>query len=310
MTEALLSGGHEALADPAEGLPRKFIAFRVHDRPYALPLERVAEIVPWRELNRMPHMPRGVEGILDLRGRVIPVVSLRMRMGLPPLATQAGTFILVLDLEGPPVAIQVDAVESVVTAHPEERMPSSRLLAGVEGAWVCGFILLEGRVVAELDAALVAALGPVKGRGAEALNSLSLEQRMDESLRKLIALAPQKEEGGVRRVIPQIEESLRFTEQEMDKVLQRVEAMLSFTDGIFQQLVYLKQEASLGHLKGQEAKIAALEKAGQEIQDSVFNLINTVQFQDIARQKLERVLSHLRGMQGLLAARLRDSGHP
>jgi len=309
MTEALLARGNEASAAHGEGQPRKFIAFRVHDRPYALPLERVAEIVPWRELNRMPHMPRGVEGILDLRGRVIPVVSLRARMGLPPRETQVGTFILVLDLEGPPVAIQVDGVESVVTAQADERLPSSRLLAGIEGAWVCGFILMDGRVVAELDAALVAALGPVKGRGAEALASLSLEQRMDESLRKLIALAPGKEEGGSRRVIPQIEESLRFTEQEMDKVLQRVEAMLAFTDTIFSQLTFLKQEVSLGHLKGQEAKIAALEKAGQQIQDSVFDLINTVQFQDIARQKLERVLNHLRGMQGVLATRLRDRGH-
>ncbi len=309
MTQALLAPGGALQGSQDEGLPRKFIAFRVQDRPYALPLERVAEIVPWRELNKLPHMPRGVEGILDLRGRVIPVVSLRARMGLPPLATQVGSFILVLDLEGPSVAIQVDGVESVVTAQPEERLPSSRLLAGMEGAWVCGFILLNGRVVAELDAGLVSALGHVKGRGTEVLASLSLEQRMDESLQKLIAMAPGKEEGGTRRVIPQIEESLRFTEQEMDKVLQRVEAMLSFTDGIFQQLTFLKQEASLGHLKGQEAKIAELERAGQAIQDSVFELINTVQFQDIARQKLERVLSHLKGMQGVLAVRLRDQGH-
>ena len=309
MTQALLAHSAEAGGSTGEGLPRKFITFRIHDRPYTLPLERVAEIVPWRELNRMPHMPRGVEGILDLRGRVIPVVSLRARMGLPPREDQVGSFLLVLDVEGPPVAIQVDGVESVVSVLPEERMPSSRLLAGVEGAWVCGFILQEGRVVAELDAALVSALGPVKGRGAELQASLSLEQRMDESLRKLIALAPPKEAGGSRRVIPQIEESLRFTEQEMEKVLQRVEAMLGFTDGIFRQLVFLKQEASLGHMKGHEGRIAELERVGQGIQDAVFELINTVQFQDIARQKLERVLNHLRGMQGVLAARLRDTGH-
>ena len=309
MTQALQAQGAEAAGPAGEGLPRKYITFRVHDRPYTLPLERVAEIVPWRDLNRMPHMPKGVEGILDLRGRVIPVVSLRARMGLPPREEGAGSFILVLDLEGPLVAVQVDAVESVVTVLPEERMPSSRLLAGVEGAWVCGFILREGQVIAELDAALISAMGPVKGRGAELQASLSLEQRMDESLRKLIELAPTKEPGGSRRIIPQIEESLRFTEQEMDKVLQRVEAMLGHTDGIFRHLVLLKQEASLGHLKGHEARIAELEKVGQGIQDAVFEVINRVQFQDIARQKLERVLSHLRGMQGVLAVRLRDKGH-
>lgn len=292
-----------------EGLPRKFISFLVAGRPYALPLERVAEIVPWRELNKMPHMPRAVEGILDLRGRVFPVISLRTRMGLPPLESTKGTFILILDLAGPPAAILVDGVESVATVLPEQLMPGSRLLAGMEGAWVCGFILQASRVIAELDPALVAALGPVRGRGAEALASLSLEQRMDEGLKNLLALAPTKEKGDAgRRIIPQIEESLKFTEQEMDKVLGKVEEMLAFTDRTFQQLVFLKQEAALGRLKGQESKIADLEKAGQAIQDRVFELIGTVQFQDISRQKLERVLHHLQGMQGLLTARLRDEG--
>ncbi len=293
-----------------EGLPRKFISFLVAGRPYALPLERVAEIVPWRELNRMPHMPRAVEGILDLRGRVIPVISLRTRMGLPPLESTRGTFILVLDLAGPPAAILVDGVESVSTVMPDQLMPGSRLLAGIEGAWVCGFILKESRVIAELDPALVAALGPVRGRGAEALASLSLEQRMDDGLKTLLALAPAKEAGDPgRRIIPQIEESLQFTEQEMEKVLLKVEEMLTFTDRAFQQLVFLKQEAALGRLKGHESTISELEKAGQAIQDSVFELIGTVQFQDISRQKLERVLHHLQGMQGLLTARLRDEGH-
>ncbi len=293
-----------------EGLPRKYISFLVAGRPYALPLERVAEIVPWRDLNKMPHMPRAVEGILDLRGRVIPVVSLRTRMGLPPLESTKGTFILVLDIAGPPAAVLVDGVESVTTVMPDQLLPGSRLLAGMEGAWVCGFILQNNRVIAELDPVLVAATGPVKGRGAEAMASLDLEQRMDEGLKSLLALAPAKEEGSYgRRIIPQIEESLKFTEQEMEKVLQKVEEMLTFTDLTFQQLTYLKQEAALGHLKGQEGKIAELEKAGQAIQDSVFDLISTVQFQDISRQKLERVLHHLRGMQGLLTARLRDEGH-
>ena len=295
---------------PGEGLPRKFISFLVAGRPYALPLERVAEIVPWRELNKMPHMPRAVEGILDLRGRVFPVISLRTRMGLPPLESTKGTFILILDLAGPPAAILVDGVESVATVLPEQLMPGSRLLAGMEGAWVCGFILQASRVIAELDPALVAALGPVRGRGAEALASLSLEQRMDEGLKNLLALAPAKEKGDAgRRIIPQIEESLKFTEQEMDKVLGKVEEMLAFTDRTFQQLVFLKQEAALGRLKGHESKIAGLEKTGQAIQDCVFELIGTVQFQDISRQKLERVLHHLQGMQGLLTARLRDEGH-
>ena len=250
-------------------------------------------------------MPKAVEGILDLRGRVIPVVNLRVRMSLPPLEdAQKGT-ILVLDLAGTATGLLVDAVDAVLSVPEEDLVPASPLLAGLDGAWVEGFIVQGEKVVTLLDAALVASHGH-RGhtQGKDILANLSLEERLDDGLRQLIDLAPTKEQGE-DRVMPQIESSISYTEQEMSKVLDRVEAMLASTDKVFQGLGYLKQETGLGKLKGHENDIAELDRTNQEMQNTIFSLIQQMQFQDIARQKLERVMSHLKGMQLAITGKFR-----
>jgi len=289
-----------------ESVQHRFMTFFLNDRAYGLPLQHVAEITPFRELNKLPHMPRSVEGILDLRGRVVPVVNLRVRMSLPPLdASKTGT-ILVLDLAGTATGLLVDAVDAVVSVPEEDIVAASPLLAGSDGAWVEGFIVQGERVVTLLDAALIASHGSGRTKGKTVLADLSLEERLDEGLKRLIDLAPSKAEGE-HRIVPQIETSIAHTEKEMDKILERVEAMLASTDRIFQGIGYIKQEAGLGKLKGREADIADLERTNQELQDLVFALIQQMQFQDIARQKLERVMAHLKGMQLAISGKFRTT---
>ena len=293
-------GGHAG----RDSVQHRFMTFFLNDRAYGLPLRHVAEITPFRDLNKLPHMPRAVEGILDLRGRVVPVVNLRARMSLPPLdPTKAGT-ILVLDLAGTATGLLVDAVDAVVSIPESDIVPASPLLAGLDGAWVEGFIVQGERVVTLLDAAMVASHGIGRAQVKEALADRSLEERLDDGLRRLIEMAPPKEQGE-HRVMPQIESSISYTEQEMAKVLERVEGMLVSTDRFFQGLGLLKQEAGLGRLKGHERDIADLERTNQEMQDTVFALIQQMQFQDIARQKLERVMSHLKGMQVAISGKFR-----
>jgi purine-binding chemotaxis protein CheW len=290
----------------AEGA-RQYLAFALAERSYAVPLVQIAEISPNRTLNHMPHMPKGVEGLLDLRGTMVPVLNLRCRLGLPPLDAEASENILVVQLGGQPLGLLVDRVQSVVTAAPEAHVPASPLLAGKEGALVTGFLVLPERVVVLLDLDAVATLG--SGRSMqERGHDLDQERRLEEGLRALIALAPEKDETGRARLIPQLETTISHTEEEVSKIVSRAEAMLDAADQAFRSLATLKQEARLGRLKGQEALLAEMEKGAQEIQDRVFELIQQLQFQDIARQKLERVLVHMRGLQVVMGTKLRDAG--
>lgn len=287
-----------------DAVQQRFMTFFLDGRSYGLSLQFVAEITPFRTLNKLPHMPKSVEGILDLRGRVVPVVNLRERMSLPPLDPSKVGTILVLDLGGVATGLLVDAVDAVMSVSEDELVPANPVLAGLEGAWVLGFIVQGERVITLLDAALVVNHGSGRTKGREILATLSLEERLDEGLRHLIELAPSKGQDE-NRVLPQIESSISYTEREMAKVLDRVEAMLSSTDKAFRGIGILKQEASLGHLKGHERDIAEMERVNQDMQDQVFQLIQQMQFQDIARQKLERVMAHLKGMQVAISGKFR-----
>lgn len=285
----------------------QFVTFAMEGQSYGVPLAQVAEITPNLPLNHLPHMPKGVEGVLDLRGSVIPVINLRIRLGFPPQDYARFDNILVLDTGGNRIGVLVDSVQSVLTLLPNQLNPASPLLAGADGGWVRGFALVGDRVVAILDVALVTALGGTH-IARHAGSDVDLEQKLDEGLRELIQMAPRKSEADATKILPQMEAAITHTETEMAKVLDRIESMLASSDQAFQGLARLKQEAQLGHFQGYEAAIAEIEKIGQQVQDTVFDLMQQTQYQDIARQKLERVMKHILGMQAVIGTKLRDVG--
>jgi len=305
-----LAGAALERSASAQGAPaidavlRQYLSFQLDGHIYALPLAQVAEITPYRELNHLPHMPRSVEGLLDHRGKVIPVLSLRSRMNLGAQEASLSRNIVLLDLGAGLVGILVDMVDSVITAAPEQMVPASPLLAGPEGAWVRGFILQGERIISLLDSGLITTL-----HGGRAQLHLAGRQDqdavLDQGLQELIALAPPKS-GQAARIIPQMEEAIAHTEREMGKVLDCVESMLVGSDQGFQALARLKQEAALGRVKGEEATLAEIERLGSELQERIFTLIQQLQYQDIARQKLERVLNHIRGLQVVVGVKFRD----
>jgi purine-binding chemotaxis protein CheW len=287
------------------GVQRQYLSFLLDGQVYAVPLAQVAEITPFRDLNRIPHMPRSVEGLLNHRGQVIPVISLRIRMNLPPQEANLSRNIVLLDLGGASlVGILVDVVDAVVAAGPDQLVPASPLLAGPEGAWVRGFIRQGERIITLLESDLITSLHGARAQ----LQSTRTEDKglaLDQELQALIELAPPKAQADRTRIIPQMEEAITHTEKEMGKVIECVESMLAGSDLGFQGLARLKQEAALGRLRGEEPVLAEIEKVGTDLQDRIFGLLQQLQFQDIARQKLERVLNHIRGLQLVVGARFR-----
>ena len=299
--------GASAAGERGPESAHQYLTFTLNQRTYAIPLAQVAEITNNLELNIMPHMPKGVEGLLNLRGSVLPVINLRVRMGLPAIATKAFENILILDIDSHHTGILVDQVESVISATRDQITPASPLLSGSEGGWTTGFVLLQDRVVVVLDTRLLTALGSARIHAVSA-GGQDAAQKLDEDLKKLIELAPRRAEAGSHKLIPQMEAAISHTEEEMAKVVDRIETMLLNADKAFQGLARLKQEVKLGRLPGQEATIAEIERIGTQIQDQIFELLQQLQFQDIARQKLERVLNHIRGLQMIVGQKFRDAG--
>jgi purine-binding chemotaxis protein CheW len=285
----------------------QYLTFILAGQNFAFPLADVAEITPNTELNRMPHMPKSVEGILDLRGAVLPVINLRVRLGLMDQEARLAGNILILDTGVGHTGVLVDSVDCVVTAQPDQLVASSPLLAGPEGSWTTGFVRIDRRIIAILDTKIITNTSSARGHSATFIHA-DIDRELDENLLKLIELAPHREVEDRAKIIPQMEAAIAHTEEEMGKVMERVEIMLAGADKAFKGMARLKQEAQLGRFSGEEANIAEIERTGQTIQDTIFDLLQQLQFQDIARQKLERVLNHIRGLQSVVGQKFRDVG--
>ena len=301
------SGAHaQDHSHSSVGSVSKYMSFMIDGRTYAVALSHVAEITPYAELNQMPHTPVCVEGLLDLRGHVLPVVSLRTKMGLPKKESRETDTILILTHDDSRIGVLVDQIESVITANHDEQVPVSSLLEGSDGTWVREILLLNGKVILVLEPSSLVRISQheAPSDASKELASIQLndiELQLDEGLRKLISLASTKDEGGRSNVIPEVKSIIGHTESEMTKVIDSVESMLASADAAFGGLGRFKQEVAISGMKGFDAKMSELDTVTQEVQDSIFNLIQQLQFQDIVRQRLEKVLHHIVGMHGVIS---------
>lgn len=92
----------------------QLVVFKLGNEDYGLPIHKVQEINRMVPITRLPNTPDFMEGIINLRGRVIPVVNLRKRFGLPAKSDEDATRIIIVDIDGQTVGVVVDAVNEVI----------------------------------------------------------------------------------------------------------------------------------------------------------------------------------------------------
>lgn len=111
---------------------RQLLTFEVAGTPYAVPVERVREIVRIRPITPIPHVPMEVRGVISLRGEIVEVVDLRRRLDLDPAEPVRSTRIIVVHSEDGKVAgILVDAVREVSRVSEDAIRPASGSESGI-----------------------------------------------------------------------------------------------------------------------------------------------------------------------------------
>jgi purine-binding chemotaxis protein CheW len=133
----------------------KFLAFRLADEEYGCPVQRVQEIIQWTDVTRVPRLPVFIQGVINLRGKVIPVLNLRRRFGLPEQEATARTCIVVLQIEQEQGRLLcgavVDTVTDVVDLPTEHIEKAPEFGASVDTAFLAGIGQLGPRVIILLD---------------------------------------------------------------------------------------------------------------------------------------------------------------
>lgn len=132
------------------------VIFRLADEFYALDIQTVQEIVRMQAITAIPGADAWVEGITNLRGRVVPVIDLRRRCGILASEHTQETRIVVVSSANGMVGLIVDAVSEVMRIPGEQIEPPSSIVTVPENAYLRGIAKLDDRLVSlmELDGVL------------------------------------------------------------------------------------------------------------------------------------------------------------
>lgn len=131
-----------ALADRAE--VRRFLTYRVDGRLYAMPADQVSEVIRTPTVARVPQGPKGLLGLANLRGAVLPVAGARGLLGRPSRPATPDDRCIVLD-GAAPVALAVDAIDGLVTVEASRIETRQAELAAEAGEELSGAFQAEGR---------------------------------------------------------------------------------------------------------------------------------------------------------------------
>src|SRR5919108_2722921 len=135
----------------ASGDERQLVVFQLGAELYGCEISRVHEIIRLQSVTKVPRAPAFVEGVINLRGKVIPVVDLRRRFGLPTADHTRASRIVVVELGDQVVGIIVDGVSEVQRVNTATVEPPSPVVAGIDSEYLHGIAKLTDRLVILLD---------------------------------------------------------------------------------------------------------------------------------------------------------------
>ena len=139
------------MKDVPTGAERQLVVFQLGAELYGVEISRVHEIIRLQSVTRVPRAPSFVEGVINLRGKVIPVVDLRRRFGLPTSEHTRASRIVVVEIGDQVVGIVVDGVSEVLRVNTATVEPPSPVVAGIDSEYLHGIAKLTDRLVILLD---------------------------------------------------------------------------------------------------------------------------------------------------------------
>jgi len=153
--ETIVAGPANAGSQKIEYRAGKYLTFQLGSEEFAIQVLRVREIMGVQEITAVPQTASYVKGVINLRGKVIPVVDLRLKFGLPELEYTQRTCIIVVQVQAEseklPIGVIVDAVSEVLTLQAGEIEDTPDFGNGVATPYLLGMAKVKGKVKILLD---------------------------------------------------------------------------------------------------------------------------------------------------------------
>jgi purine-binding chemotaxis protein CheW len=129
----------------------QLVTFSIGEEEFGVDILKVQEIIRMMEITKVPKAPDFVEGVINLRGNVIPIVDLRKRFGLETRDRDKNTRTIVIEINNMIVGFIVDAVSEVLRIPADTVEPPPPVVAGLEAEYISGVGKLEDRLLILLD---------------------------------------------------------------------------------------------------------------------------------------------------------------
>ncbi len=129
----------------------QLVSFLIENEEFGVDILNVQEIIRPVDITRVPNAPAFVEGVINLRGRIVPVVDLRKRFNLPRRERDKNSRIIVVELGDKIVGFMVDAVREVLRVDASVIEPPPQLAIGIDAHYITGVAKLDDRLLILLD---------------------------------------------------------------------------------------------------------------------------------------------------------------
>ena len=143
------------LATPTAGLAGKYLTVVLDNEAYGIAVLKVREIIRLQKITPVPQMPGFVKGVINLRGRVIPVIDLRVKFGLKAEFAERTCIVVVQVAVSADLTVQmgliVDCVEEVVNLTAAEIEPTPEFGTRIDTSYLLGMAKVKGQVKTLLD---------------------------------------------------------------------------------------------------------------------------------------------------------------
>ncbi|AJF08030.1 chemotaxis protein CheW [Geoalkalibacter subterraneus] len=129
---------NEGFGDAEDTQKDKYLTFHLANEDYGIEIRYVTEIIGIQKITEVPDMPEFVKGVINLRGKVIPVMDVRTRFMLPPLEYNDRTCIIVVNVNGTAVGLVVDEVSEVADIPESNIEPPPRSTRAAASHYIQG----------------------------------------------------------------------------------------------------------------------------------------------------------------------------
>jgi purine-binding chemotaxis protein CheW len=129
----------------------EFLAFTLGEEEYGLDIQKVQELRGYDAVTRIANTPEFIKGVVNLRGIIVPIVDMRIKLNLGTPTYDQFTVVIILALAGRVIGMVVDSVSDVITFTPEQVKPAPEMGSALNTDYLIGLGTIEQRMLILVD---------------------------------------------------------------------------------------------------------------------------------------------------------------